>query len=137
MTAIKEPELHGRPQNTPDLFIDDGQGDFAILNGRHQCLRVHEFRVAHFKVEPGICRRHTVIGRAPVGHQYPLKPPFIPEYLVIQEYILCGVFPVDQVVGIHYSAYMPLLHCCLKRRQIDFTQRALINDRVNAVPIEF
>src|SRR5580704_9412983 len=46
------------------------------------------------------------------------------------------MFPIEQVVAVHYGAYMRFRHACFKSWKVDLAQRASVHDRVDVVTIE-
>ena len=73
---------------------------------------------------------HAVTDSAPVAHDIAFKAPLIAQDIRQQPSVLGGILTVDLVIRAHDGPGLGLFDRALKCRQIDFAQRALVDNRI-------
>src|SRR5205809_943762 len=61
LLRIEPAKANRRPQDTFDLFINGGDGDFTVLDRRQEIRPVHEFSGWHLQIEAAVCRRDCIV----------------------------------------------------------------------------
>ena len=137
LRPIQPSEPYGSLHNVCDFFVNGGSLHTAVLNRRHQRLGIHVVANRHLKVEASVGGAHSVVGRNPIRHDDAIESPLGAGNLVIQVAVLRHVEAVHQVVPVHDRTDVALLYRRFESRQVDFAQRAFINDRIGVMTIEF
>ena len=126
-----------RIQNAGNAGVDVAFRKRAVgyrLRGRF----LHIDRAAgHIEIAPGMKRGDPIVQRAPVGNDRAGKAPVAAQNVGQKPVIVARKHAVDLVVGAHDHPGLCGFDRQLKRRQIDFAQRALIHDAVAVLPLVF
>ena len=85
----------------------------------------------HFQLVAGDGALHAVIAARPVGDGDAVVPPFAAEDVLHQVHILVGVGAVELVVRGHDGLRLALIDGDLKPGQVNFAQRALVDDGID------
>ena len=93
----------------------------------HDQLIIHPAGGGHLQIQPRFQVRYPVVDRAPVAHHKAVESPFPAQHVREHFLILCRVNAVDPVVGAHHRPGLLLSHRALKGRQIDLSERALVD----------
>ena len=64
------------------------------------------------------------------------ETPFALQNFVQQMRVFAAMLAVDQIVSAHDRQHARVLHRRVKRRQINFAQRSLVNDFVDGIPLK-
>ena len=89
----------------------------------------------HFKIKTAAQRGDPIMDSSPVGDHQALETPLVAQHLGEQPVMLRGVAAIDLVVGTHDRPGLRELHDSFERREIDLTQRPLIDFRADAKSI--
>ena len=102
----------------------------AILNRAYTVFPHVIASSGHIQIASGLEALNPVIHRSPVCHNHTFKSPLIAENFRKQLLIIAAMDTIQFWICTHDSRRMPLFHCRLKSRQIEFSQGALIHDAV-------
>ena len=103
----------------------------AVFHGLDELLVVRGILAGHFEVHAGLEALDAVRRRrAPVADDIAVKAPFVAEDVGQQPLVLRRIRAVDAVVRAHDRPGLRLAHGRLKAREVDFAQRALVDDAV-------
>src|SRR5258708_18272411 len=72
-----------------------------------------------------------------VSHQDSLETPFGPENCGQQEWVFAAEIPVHTIVGAHNGGHMTHFNGGFERREIDFSERALVKLDLHVSPVLF
>ncbi len=85
----------------------------------------------HFKRQSGLYARHAVVARVPIAHNKAVIAPFVIENIAQKMLVFARIYAVYAVIRGHKSLCATLFHRDFKRGQVDFAQRALIDNGIH------
>ena len=113
-----------------DALIEKLLGYHAVAHGLCDIAVGVAAGIRHFEVIAGNERLDPVVVAAPVGDDHAVIAPLAVEDVLKKVGVLVGVLAVQAVVRGHDAFDPALLDRHLERRQVNFPQRALVDDRI-------
>ncbi len=103
-------------------------------NGFCHIIFVKIIRDGHFHVKSVQQRLLRVMHAAPVRYRDSLKSPLFAENFIQKIIVMAAVRASEFVICSHNAFCLALLNCCLKSRQIDFTQCPFTDFHIHIQP---
>src|SRR5258705_6764050 len=134
---VQPAELHDFPEDAADVVVDGSLTDLACFDCGQQRGAIHVRPGRHLEIKASMDGGHSVIGRIPIRHDDSVEAPFFLGHIIVEITVLRHVLAIGEVVGIHDRAHMALLHGGFECGQINFEHGALVDQRVDVVPVVF
>ena len=122
-------------QHASDVVVELLDIHLRVADRTHEHLAVVARRARHLQVEARIHCLDRGVNGAPVRHHHAVEAPLVLQHLGEQPAVLGHERAVEPVVGAHHRPRLRLAHDHLERREIDLTQRALVDVRAADAPL--
>lgn len=119
-----------KPGQVGDALIDRGLVKIARTDCSRHGLSVIGARAGHTQVQAGANGLDARAHRPPIADHNAVETPFTAQNVLEQPAVLGAVHAIETVVGRHNAVGMSTADHTLERREVDFPQRPLIDDRV-------